>query len=252
MGSIEVSIDDEIAYLSLQRYQEARNAFDAETKHEMTAEIDRCRDNEDVRVIVIQSESEDVFSAGGDLKEGGQNDHSVDAIQSLARDWEDLYFSMLSAGKPVIAEVKGDAIAGGLDLLLFADIVVASTDSEFRLPESRMGHVDWFNLSMLPHVVGLKHTLEFAMTGSPINAERAAEIGLINHAVPVEDVEAKVRSIAEALTETHPETVKRIKESVYTGINMSPAAAYLCMQPISFENLRQNPNHPEGFDDQLN
>lgn len=250
MEHIEVDIADGIGTVTVARYEEARNAFNDHTKTEILQVLNEFRDDEDVRVVVFRTEG-DIFSAGGDMKEGGEHTHSIPVIKSAAEDWEDLYMTMLNMGKPTVAIVDGDVIAGAVDLLLFTDFVFAAESAEFHLPEVFMSHVDYFNVSMLPHHVGPKAALNFILTGGPINAAEAKRIGLITDVVPPAELDERVAEVTADLLEASPRIIKLLKKTVYENLDMSPNAAFMHSKQVSMENLRTNPNYEEGFDARL-
>lgn len=250
MDHIDVDVADGIGEITVTRYEDARNAFNDHTKSEIMQVLEEFRDDDDVRVVVFRTEG-DIFSAGGDMKEGGEHTHSIPVIKSAAEDWEDLYMTMLNLGKPTVAVVDGDAIAGAVDLLLFTDFVFAAESAEFHLPEVYMSHVDYFNVAMLPHHAGPKAALDFILTGGPIDTADAKRIGLITDAVPDAELDDRVAETTARLLEASPRIVELLKRTVYENLEMSPKAAFMHSKQVSMENLRTNPDYEEGFDARL-
>ncbi|WP_436348089.1 enoyl-CoA hydratase/isomerase family protein [Natronorubrum sp. FCH18a] len=249
MEYIDASVEDGIGTITLQRYDETRNAFDDKMKYEIIKTLEEYRDNDAVRVILFRSEG-DVFSSGGDLSEGGEDTHSLRVIKQAADDWETLFMTMVTLEKPTIAAVDGDAIAGAVDFLIFTDFVIAKESVEFILPEIYMSHIDWFNVAMLPHLVGVKQALDFIMTGGPITASEAEAMGLITDAVPDDAFEENIDDLTSSLKQATPTMLQKVKESIYASANMSPASAYMYTKQASMKNLRENADFKEGFDAQ--
>jgi enoyl-CoA hydratase/carnithine racemase len=250
MDHINVEVAEGIGTITITRYDEARNAFNDQTKSEILSTLDKYRDDDGVRVVVFRSEG-DIFSAGGDMKEGGEHTHSIPVIKSAAEDWEDLYLTLRNLGKPTLAIVDGDAIAGAVDLLLFTDFVIAAESAEFHLPEVFMSHVDYFNVSVLPHLVGPNEALKFILTGGPIDAAEAKRIGMITDVAPADELDNRAGELTADLLEASPRMVKILKDAVYSNMELSPGAAFMHTKQISMENLRTNPNYKSGFEARL-
>jgi enoyl-CoA hydratase len=176
----------------------------------------------DVRVIVIAGAGR-AFSAGYDLSE-----EAVERIESpvawrgvLARDVA-VTMRIWDCPKPVIAQVHGYCVAGGLELAMACDLVVASEDAQFGEPEIRYGSAPVTLL--MPFLVGQKKTRELLFTGDLVDAREAQRIGLVNRVVPHDELAAEVDRLADRLARTPPEvmapTKRMLNRAMEAGIDL--------------------------------
>lgn len=247
MVNATFTVEERVGYITIER-EEALNSIDMDTKTAIIDTLEDYRDRDEVRVIVFQSAGDRAFSAGGDLQEVVDKDY---ALEPFTESWEELFTTMLRLGKPTLAKVHGYTFGGGFDLILHTDIVVASEDAIFGQPEANLGIINHFSPALLPRVVGLRKTLELLLTGEPISATEAERIGLINHAVPTDELDDVVNELVQNLVAKHPEVLKRLKEAVYTSLEMNPTAARDHIEEIALETARTEPWMREGVDAQL-
>ncbi len=158
-----------------------------------------------VRVIVIEGAGR-AFSAGYDLTEEAEGAISgpVAWRDALAVDVA-ATLRILDCPKPVIAQIHGYALAGGLELVMACDLVVAAEGTKLGEPEIRYGSAPVTLL--MPYLIGQKKTRELLMTGDLIDAVEAERIGLINRVVPLERLAAEVDALADRLARTPPEVM---------------------------------------------
>lgn len=240
MEHVTAEREDGIGTVTLER-TERKNAFNGAVKSEIAGILRDFEEDDDVRVVVFQTAGEEIFSAGGDLKEDlDREDHS---LRRVAADWQELYDEMIRIGKPLISKVDGDTYAGGVDLLLYSDFVVAAEGVTFQLPEVEFELLDWQNVALLPHLAGPKKAFEFAMLGEPFSAAEAERAGIVTRVVPPESLDDEVRSMAGTLKSRDPEILELIKESVYVSQDMSPSAA---RAQILQKSLDHDRGRPEG------
>jgi enoyl-CoA hydratase len=187
----------------------------------------------EVRVIVLRGAGR-AFCAGFDFSGGLK--HWADALETDGR-WDpgkDMvsmtspftgpvpkFMSLWRSPKPVIAEVHGWCVGGGSDMALCSDIVIASEDARIGTPYSRV----WgcYLSGMWLYRLGLTKAKEIALTGKALSGKEAAEIGLINRAVPFEQLESEVRSQASALAQIPPSqlaAMKLIVNQVYENMGL--------------------------------
>ncbi len=164
--------------ITLQR-PDARNAVDRHMAEGLERAIDRLEADDELWVGVLASEGR-VFSVGADLE-------ALAAGESTGLSTERGGFAGLASRgrtKPLIAAVDGPALAGGFELVLACDVVVASTHAVFGLPEVKRSLIATGGaLFRLPRGVGEKLAMEMLLTGDPITAERAYQVGLVNQLV---------------------------------------------------------------------
>src|SRR5690349_10482265 len=181
MTVVEFEKRNSVAILTLNR-PEARNAISPEVSQAMAQHLDEIEADPALRIVVITGRGE-VFSAGADLKvvaQGRANDIARGKggfAGIVSRDFP----------KPVIGAVNGPALAGGFEIVLSCDLVVAADTARFGIPEVKRGLMAAAGgLIRLPKRVPLAIALELAMTGDPIDAERALQLGLVNAVVPAD------------------------------------------------------------------
>ncbi len=235
------------AYITIER-EEKLNAVDTKTKTEITERIESYRDDEDVRAVVIQSEGDRAFSAGGDVAEIPEVDYS---LKYFTETWEELFETMRTVGMPTIAKVNGITLGGGFDLMLHSDFVVAADDAQIGQPEVDLGIVNHFSPPELLQQVGFRKTMELLMTGETITGEEAAEIGLATRAVPADELDEEVDSLVETLVNKSPRILSKIKQGLYTSADLSPSAAKTHMERVSLASAREDPDYREGVDAHL-
>lgn len=185
------------------------NALSGELVAALSAAIEAASADERVRVIAIEGAGR-AFSAGYDLTEeaegaiGGpvawRDALAVDVAATL---------QILDCPKPVIAQVHGYALAGGLELAMACDLVVAAEGTKLGEPEIRYGSAPVTLL--MPYLIGQKKTRELLLTGDLIDAVEAERIGLINRVVPAERLAAEVDALADRLARTPPEVMAPTK-----------------------------------------
>ncbi len=225
MDDIECNIQDGVAEVTVHR-EEKKNAMESALRTDAIAPFVReCRDDDDVRILVFRTGGDEVFSTGGDLQELLDNDFDAEAIKQIGESWEELHFQLENLGKPTIAVVDGLALAGAANLLLYMDIVVASTDAKIGWSGVNRGIVEWFSSTRLQQYIGPRKAMYYLLTGELIDATDAAEMGLVTKAVPAAELSATVDEIVDALRSKPPETLARMREAVYRSMEMSPSSA---------------------------
>jgi enoyl-CoA hydratase len=177
------------------------NAISAELREALQSAIVSAAADPAVRVIVIAGAGRS-FCAGYDLSEAAPPD-AWSWREILATDVE-ATLAIWGCPKPVIAQVHGYALAGGLELAMACDLIIAAEDARLGEPEIRFGSAPVTLL--MPYVVGQKKTRELLFTGDLVDGVEAARIGLVNRAVPAADLEAEVDALAEKLARV-PEDV---------------------------------------------
>jgi enoyl-CoA hydratase len=198
---------------------EARNAISPALAEAIAGTLDQLAADDDVWVVVITGTGP-VFSAGADLKvvaEGGGA--GMDTVSGGFGGIAQREFP-----KPLIAAVQGPALAGGFEIVLACDLVVAADTATFGLPEAKRGLLAAAGgLIRLPKRIPRPVALEIAMTGEPIDAERAYTLGLVNRVVPADRVVDAAVEMAEAVAANAPLSV-RLSKRVVIGAEDPPEA----------------------------
>ncbi|WP_255169257.1 enoyl-CoA hydratase/isomerase family protein [Natrononativus amylolyticus] len=240
------SIEDGIARIELQR-PEALNAVDMPTKREIIDRVQAYKTDDDVRVVVFQSEGE-TFCAGGDVKEAREREY---ALEPFTESWNELFEAMMGLGKPTVARIDGYTLGGGFDLMLHTDIPIAAEDAQLGQPEVGLGIVNHFSPPMLQAKVGLTKTLDMMLTGETISGEEADRRGLVARSVPSEDLDDEVDAVAESLAAKSPRVLRKLKDGIYATAEMSPRAGRSYLEAVSLEAAREDPDYEEGVSAQL-
>jgi enoyl-CoA hydratase/carnithine racemase len=176
----------------------------------LDAEADR-----EVRVIVLTGTGDRAFCAGMDLRAFASGDAGVSSGEAYAA------FLRLLDGEvavPMIGAANATAVAGGLELLLGCDVIVASAAAEFGLPEVTRGLFAGGGGTAIGRRVPLGVALEIVLTGAPITAARAYEIGLVNVVVPPDEVLPAAIAMAERIAANGPLGVRASKELVRLAV----------------------------------
>lgn len=201
---IDYEVQGRVAVITINR-PEARNAINGEVAQGMEAAIDRLEEDDDVWVAVLTANTGDgdkpVFSAGADLKaiNEGRGGELMTARGGLAG------FVYRERRKPVIAAVDGLATAGGCEIVLACDLVVASTRAAFGLAEVKRNLIAGAGgLFRLPKAIGTNVAMEAILTGVPLPAERAHQLGLVNRLVEPGEVLASALDLAGVISENAP------------------------------------------------
>ena len=169
--------DDGVLVITINR-PEARNAVNGAVAEGVAAAVDRLDETDELRVGVLTGAG-GTFCSGMDLKAFLSGDVPVLEGRGLAG------LTEAPPRKPLVAAVEGYALAGGFEVLLACDLVVASEEAKLGVPEVKRGLVAGAGAAiLLPERVGLARALELLLTGEPIGAERAAEWGLVNRLTP--------------------------------------------------------------------
>jgi enoyl-CoA hydratase len=218
MAIVEFERRGHIALLTLNR-PEARNAISPEVSQAMAALLDEIETDSDLRAVVLTGAGE-VFSAGADLKVVAQG-RAMDIAGGkggfagvATRDFP----------KPLIAAVNGPALAGGFEIVLSCDLVIAADSARFGIPEVKRGLMAAAGgLIRLPKRVPLAIALEMAMTGDPIDADRALALGLVNRVVARDQVVDEACALAERIGENSPIAVRLSRQLVREAGELSEA-----------------------------
>jgi enoyl-CoA hydratase/carnithine racemase len=189
---------------------ETMNKFSPGMIRDLAAALDRSEQDREVRVIVITGQ-EHVFSAGGDIT---LFDRSVVEAYRYQQDAVGIFLKIERLGKPVIAEVRGYALGGGCELAMACDLAFAAEDAQFGLPEVNIGAMPGFAVVRLQSLVGRARAKELMLTGARIDGKEAERIGLINRAVPADELGEVVANVAHKLAGISPLSAELIKSTV--------------------------------------
>ncbi|MGK2882630.1 MAG: crotonase/enoyl-CoA hydratase family protein [Mycobacterium sp.] len=209
---------DRILVITINRPR-VKNSIDRETSHALAAAMDRLDDDNDLSVGILTGAG-GTFCAGMDLKAFARGEN-VDA------DGRGLGFTTRPPAKPLIAAVEGFALAGGTELALATDLIVASRESAFGIPEVKRGLVaGGGGLLRLPQRIPYAVAMELALTGENLPAERAKELGLVNVlAEPGKALDTAIE-LAQKITANGPLAVAATKKIIVESRGWSPESQW--------------------------
>ncbi|WP_374632963.1 enoyl-CoA hydratase [Ferrovibrio sp.] len=223
----------------------AYNALSTALMAALQAALDAARGDPAVKVVILKAAGNG-FCAGHDLREvRSLQGHA--ALERLFKQCSRLMQSIVALPKPVIAQVHGTASAAGCQLVASCDLALAAESARFATPGVNIGLFCSTPMVALSRNVGRKHAMEMLLTGELADAARAAEIGLINRAVPDAALEQQTLALARLIASKSPLTVKTGKEAFYRQLEMPLSQAYDYAAQVMTENMLAR-DAQEGID----
>ena len=205
---------------------EVMNALHSAAHFELSRVFDDFAADPEQWVAIVTGAGPKAFCTGSDLKaiaRGASNERPPTGFAGLT--------SRFDLAKPVIAAVNGAAMGGGFEIALACDLIVASENAVFALPEPRVGLAAVAGgLHRLPQQIGLKHALGLILTGRRIDAREALSLGIVNEVVPPADLMAVARKWAGWILECSPMAVRASKEAAMRGLGEPSLEAALGAQ----------------------
>lgn len=222
-ADILYDLTDGIATLTLNRAARY-NTLTSEVLSVLSARLAAIADNDGVRVVIIAATG-NAFSTGHDLKEMNANRDAAFYRQLLAA-CSRMMQTIVALPQPVIAQVQGIATAAGCQLVASCDLAVAARSARFATNGITNGLYCATPSVALSRVVAQKHALEMLLTGDFIDAQRAAEIGLVNHVVDDAELVAATRALAGRIADKSQYAVRLGKASFYRQLEQGLDSAY--------------------------
>jgi methylglutaconyl-CoA hydratase len=192
-----------------------RNPLSTAVVIELADLLRQCDADERIGAVVLTGAGES-FCAGADLQEFL---HSIDAGSmehwTSGAPWDDLFRLVPAMAKPVLASVRGHALAGGCGLVALCDMAVAADNATFGTPEINIGLFPLFIFPALIRAVGRRHALDLCLTGRSINAAEALSMGLVNRVAPEPKLEEATLSLASELAAKPPQSMRLGKHALH-------------------------------------
>ena len=209
------SDDGHVVTVTLNR-PEQHNAMNTAMGEDLVGCFDALARDADARAVVFTGAGDRAFCAGGDLKErNGMTDEAWRAQHVI---FEQGAMRVLRCPIPVIAAVEGFALAGGCELAILSDFIVASETAVFGVPETTLGIFPGIGgTQLLPRIIGAPLAKELIFTGRRMKADEAKAAGLINHLVPAGQAKAKATEIATTIARNGPIAVRQAKKAIAYG-----------------------------------
>ncbi len=224
--------DGGVVHLTLNR-PEKRNALSHELLTRLELAIATIAADTAARVVVLGARGS-VFSSGHDLAEMvGQGEEAYRELFSLCTR---VMLALRSMPQPVIARVQGVATAAGCQLVAACDLAVAAEEATFATPGVKIGLFCTTPMVPLVRAVPAKAAMEMLLTGVPITAHRACELGLVNRVVAAVDLDATIKAFTDSITAVSPLVIRTGKKAFYEIEGLDETAAYGKAVPIMTEN----------------
>jgi cyclohexa-1,5-dienecarbonyl-CoA hydratase len=201
-----------VAHLTMNRPKQ--NIMNIEMLREMARAIDSLFLREDVRMILLDAapECEGYFSLGV-----GAEGYTQQMVFQMMDAFHNVFRAMLDISKPVLAVVEGVASGSGAELAAFCDMVVATENAQFRQPEIKLGVFPPLGAVVYPRVIGPRRAMELLLTGDPINAFQAQQMGLVNRVVPREKLKETVDALVKRISDQSGPVLTLLKRVIFEG-----------------------------------
>ena len=217
MGEFSFSERDGHLFVITINRPEVMNALHPMANAELSELVDEFQDDPDLWVAIITGAGDRAFSAGNDLKfqaaAGGERPkHPETGFGGLTNRWD--------LNKPVIAAVNGVAMGGGFEIALACDLIIASENARFALPEPTVGLAALAGgIHRLPRQIGMKRAMGMMLTGRHVPATEGRELGFVNEVVPPDQLMARAREWADLILACSPMSIRATKEAAYHGLD---------------------------------
>ena len=200
------------------------NALNTQTLDELRRAILELTQDEGVRVVILTGAGEKAFVAGADINELAVQTPTSGREHALAG--QQVFDLIENLGKPVIAAINGYALGGGCELAMACTLRLAADTARLGQPEIALGLIPGYaGTQRLPRLVGKGKAMEMMLTGTPITADEAHRIGLVNRVVPAADLMTSARALAAQLAANAPIAMRYIINAVNTGVEIPFADA---------------------------
>jgi enoyl-CoA hydratase len=219
VGVAHVTLDD----------PDTRNALSDELLDELIAALQSAKDDDSVRVVVLRSSHERVFSSGGNLKAFADDQPAIVKYAGLDR-FPRLFTLVAALGKPVICAANGDVLAGAFGLALACDLIIAKESARFGCPEINVGAFPFMISALIYRSISRAKANELMLLGDLVSAEQSRELGFVNVVVPDGAFETTVREWAGRLAAKSPLLMRLGKNAIAATRDLPLEQALAAMQ----------------------
>lgn len=226
---------DGITTLTLNR-PNALNSLSISLIRALRGELLSIKSDESVRVVILAGAG-NAFCAGHDLKEMRAHEYAKDYSVELFEECAQLMQEIVRLPKPMIAKVHGVASAAGCQLVASCDLAIAAQDAKFATPGVNIGLFCSTPMVALSRNIAPKHAMEMLLTGELMDAPTAQRFGLVNHVVPLSELDDRTWSMACQIAAKSPLTLAIGKEAFYRQLEMPLSQAYAYTRDVMVENL---------------
>jgi enoyl-CoA hydratase len=224
---------------------EKLNATDAVLHTELARVFFDISNDPDSDIVVLTGAGR-AFSAGGDVSWMQDSIDEPERFQQTIREAKQIVFGLIDCEKPIIAKLNGHATGLGATIALFCDIIFAAEHAKIGDPHVSIGFVAGDGGAVIwPQLIGYARAKEYLLTGDLMTATQAAQMGLINHAVPADELDDRVNAFADRLANGATKAIRWSKMSVNIGLR--DLATKIMDASLAFEALSNiDPDHQEA------
>lgn len=209
---------------------EKLNALNLTMQQELLEALRRCRDDGEIRIIIITGAGEKAFCVGAEIQ-GFIGMTSIKGYRLMRDLGYEVHRLMEVMEKPIIAAVNGYCLAGGLEIALSCDMIVAAEEAQFGVPEINIGIIPgWGGSVRLPRAIGARRAKEWIMTGKRFSALEAERIGLVTRVVPRVTLMVEVRKLAEELAVKSSNALRMAKMVINLSLEAADIDAGLAIE----------------------
>ena len=223
MASVLYEVADGVATITLNE-TETRNALSDELLSALGAALDRAREDDQARAVVLASSHERVFSAGANLG-GFTGETTLVARHNATERFPELFTKLGTLGKPSLCAARGHVLAGALGIALACDLVIASDQATFGTPEINVGLFPFMIMALIYRNVPRKKVNEMMLLGERLDAHAAQAAGIVNRVVAPDDFDAAVADWAGRLASKSPVLMRLGKDAMFRQQDMALADA---------------------------
>jgi cyclohexa-1,5-dienecarbonyl-CoA hydratase len=236
----DLAVKDRVARLTLRR--PPLNILNIETCRALGAALRGLRARGDVGVLVVAAEGRS-FSAGVDIGE-----HLPPRAARSLRTFHAVCRALLEFPRPTVARVQGDALGGGLEVVLCCDVAIASASARLGLPEIGLGVFPPLAAALLPRLAGRRAAAEAILWGEALPAERALRLGFVSEVVPAADLEAAVDHRARRVASLSGAAVALARRAILRGAEGPIGPALRAVESIYLARLLKTRDAREGLE----
>lgn len=237
---IKFEIDDRVAWITLAR--PPLNILNIAMMREINGALGQVLQQRELAAIVFAAASGcRAFSAGVAVEE-----HVPETIFQMLDSFHAIFRSLEQLAKPTVAVVDGPALGGGCELIAVCDVVIASERSRFGQPEIKLGVFPPVAAILLPRIIGDKRARELMLTGETIDAGEALSLGLVNHVVAADELEATTAQCLSTFRGLSAAALEHTKRAIDLGQGRTLDAALKEVEDMYLHELMKTTDAPEG------
>lgn len=222
-NNLLVEIDEWVAWVTINR-PKALNALNPDTITELSAAVSSLEQHQAVKVIVLTGSGDKAFVAGGDI--ALMKTFSPLQARNFALQVGALFEKIENSPRVVLAAINGYALGGGCELAMACDLRLAAEHAQLGQPEINLGIIPgWGGTQRLPRLVGVSRAKEMMFTGEMVSAQRALQLGLVDHVFAQDELFSRTQKLAQIIASKPQTAIRLIKESVQNGMEMDKEKA---------------------------